>query len=252
MPTFLHMAFVVVFVIAGMVKGITGMGLPTVAVSLLGLWMAPVEAAALLVLPALATNLAQCRGPQWLPLLRRLWPAWVALAAVTVVAPGLGGPVDGATTRRLLGGVLLAYGGWGLLAGRWRAALADPGLLPAWLGAGLAIGVGAATGWLSALTAVFVIPLVPWLQALRLDKQSMVQALGLSFTVATLALALRLHTLGGAGGLWSAAAGLALAAAWLGLGLGTAIRARLSQAGFQRGLFIAFLGLGLANLWQAR
>ena len=53
----------VVFVLAGAVKGVTGMGLPTVAVSLLGLVMLPAQAAALLVLPSLATNVAQCRGP---------------------------------------------------------------------------------------------------------------------------------------------------------------------------------------------
>ena len=50
---------VAVFAIAGIVKGISGMGLPTVAVSLLGLFMSPAHAAALLVLPSLATNIAQ-------------------------------------------------------------------------------------------------------------------------------------------------------------------------------------------------
>lgn len=249
-PTFFHIAFVVVFVIAGMVKGITGMGLPTVAISLLGLWMPPLQAAALLVLPSLVTNLAQCRGPQVVPLARRLWPVWLALAATTVWAPGLGGGFDGPSTRRLLGAVLLAYGGWGLVAGRWRAALPDASGAPRWLLAVASIAVGAATGALTALTAVFVMPLVPWLQVLRLPKEAMVQALGLSFTVATLALAMRLQVLPGVGQ-GSAASWLALAAALVGLALGGAIRGRLSQGGFQRGLFLAFIGLGLANLWQA-
>jgi hypothetical protein len=69
-----------VFVLAGAVKGITGMGLPTVAVSLLGLWMAPGQAAALLVTPSLATNFAQCRGPNLRRLAAMLWPAWLTLA----------------------------------------------------------------------------------------------------------------------------------------------------------------------------
>lgn len=58
---------VVVFVLAGGVKGVTGMGLPTVAVSLLGLWLAPAQATALLLAPSLATNVAQCRGPPVAP-----------------------------------------------------------------------------------------------------------------------------------------------------------------------------------------
>ena len=38
-----------IFVAAGVVKGVLGMGLPTVAIGFLGLVIAPVEAAAMLV-----------------------------------------------------------------------------------------------------------------------------------------------------------------------------------------------------------
>ena len=61
------------------------MGLPTVAVSLLTLSMTPTQAAGLLVVPSLLTNIAQCRGPSWRKLVRILWPAWAALVVVTVV-----------------------------------------------------------------------------------------------------------------------------------------------------------------------
>ena len=89
---------VVVFVLAGGVKGVTGMGLPTVAVSLLGLWMSPVQAVALLVIPSLATNIAQCRGPHLRLLVSRLWPGWLAIAIVPVSSPGLGGAVSAQST----------------------------------------------------------------------------------------------------------------------------------------------------------
>ena len=84
-------AVVAVFAVAGGVKGITGMGLPTVAMSLLGLWLSTEHAAALLVLPSLVTNVAQCRGPHLRQLSQRLWPGWLAIALVTAFAPGLGG-----------------------------------------------------------------------------------------------------------------------------------------------------------------
>ena len=111
-------AVAAVFVLAGAVKGVTGMGLPTVAVSLLGLWMAPMQAAALLVLPSLATNLAQCAGPHGRALVARLWPAWLALAVATVAWP-LAPSAPGA--RHALGVVLVLYGLFGL----WRPVLAD-------------------------------------------------------------------------------------------------------------------------------
>ncbi|MFC0386680.1 hypothetical protein [Muricoccus vinaceus] len=45
-----------IFLLAGMVKGLMGFGLPTVAMGLLGLAMPPVQAAALLLVPLLVMN----------------------------------------------------------------------------------------------------------------------------------------------------------------------------------------------------
>ena len=65
----------IAFLIAGFVKGVIGLGLPTVAIGLLGLVMPPAEAAALLVVPSLVTNVWQlAAGPSLMTLLRRLWP----------------------------------------------------------------------------------------------------------------------------------------------------------------------------------
>ena len=47
------------FLLAGLVKGVIGLGLPTVAMGLLGLAMPPVEAAAMLLVPSLVTNVQQ-------------------------------------------------------------------------------------------------------------------------------------------------------------------------------------------------
>jgi uncharacterized membrane protein YfcA len=44
------------FFLAGIVQGVTGMGLPTVAMGLLGAFMSPVAAAGLLILPSFVTN----------------------------------------------------------------------------------------------------------------------------------------------------------------------------------------------------
>jgi uncharacterized membrane protein YfcA len=246
MPTPQLLPVLFVFLLAGTVKGVTGMGLPTVAMSLLGLWMAPAQAAALLVVPAFATNVAQCRGPHLRVLLGRLWPGLTALAVVTVLAPGLGGAVPAEAAGRWLGGILVAYG----LLGLWRPILPDLSRRSRWLG----VPVGAATGAITALTAVFALPWVPWLQSLKLDKDAMVQALGLSFLVATLALAARLQ--------WAAQSGAvampqglavvgALAGAFAGLGLGAMLRGRLASATFQKALFLVFIVLGAANLLRA-
>ena len=50
-----------IFLAAGFVKGAIGLGLPTIGMALMTLLLAPAEAAALLLLPNLVTNLVQMR-----------------------------------------------------------------------------------------------------------------------------------------------------------------------------------------------
>lgn len=243
MDSISHTALIaVVFTLAGAVKGISGMGLPTVAMSLLGLWMPATQAAALLVAPSLATNLAQCRGPHGRALVRKLWPLWLGLSVATIWAPGLGHGAD-STARRWLGIALLLYGLWGL----WRPALPTLSGRSRWLGS----MAGLLTGLITASTAVFVLPMVPYLQALRLEKDEMVQALGLSFGVATLALTARLGWDGGVSTWLTRWTVWALVAAFAGLWLGSLMRTRLNSTAFQRTLFLIFMGLGVANLLKS-
>ncbi len=235
-----------VFLLAGGVKGVTGMGLPTVAMSTLVLWMTPVQAAALLIVPSLATNVAQCRGPHLRRLAVRLWPGWLTIAIATIAAPGFGGSASAEFAKRWLGAILIVYGAWGL----WRPTLPDLSGRSPWLSA----VAGAATGVVTASTAVFVLPWVPYLQSLRLSKDEMVQALGLSFTVATLALAVRVQA---SAPMWwlsplgAVATCLALAGAFAGMKFGEALRGRLAGAAFQKALFLVFIALGVANLARA-
>jgi uncharacterized membrane protein YfcA len=104
--------------------------------------------------------------------------------------------------------------------------------------------VGAATGVVTAATGVFVIPAVPYLQALALDKEDLVQALGLSFTVSTLALAASLAHEGAFEVSLAGASLLALAPAILGMMLGQRIRARVDAARFRLYFFLGLLAVG--------
>ncbi len=70
------------FLLAGLVKGIVGMGLPTVAMGLLSLALPPAEAAAILIVPSLVTNVWQLlAGPACGALMRRLWSMMAGVVA---------------------------------------------------------------------------------------------------------------------------------------------------------------------------
>jgi uncharacterized membrane protein YfcA len=228
-------AIAATFLLAGFVKGVIGLGLPTVAVGLLGLLLGPAEAAALLLLPSLVTNLVQMGPPaDALATARRIAP----MLAGVVVGTALGGLAWGGFGGRLgalaLGLALVAYGLLGLAA--WRPAL------PARLG----LPVGAATGALTAATGVFVIPAVPWLQAQGLGREELVRALGVSFTVSTLALGALLGGSGELDGMAVLASTLALLPALLGQAAGARARRALPEPAFRRAFLIGLVLLGLA------
>lgn len=55
------------FLVAGFVKGVTGMGLPPIAIGLMAVVVAPVQAAALIVVPSMVSNVWQMLvGPGFL------------------------------------------------------------------------------------------------------------------------------------------------------------------------------------------
>jgi uncharacterized membrane protein YfcA len=75
------------FLLAGFVKGVIGLGLPTVAIGVLGLMMTPAQAAAIMVAPALIANVWQAMtGKSLLPLLKRLWPMLAGICLGTFIA----------------------------------------------------------------------------------------------------------------------------------------------------------------------
>lgn len=230
-----------VFVIAGAVKGLIGLGLPTIAIGLLALAMPPAEAASLLVLPSLVTNILQATGPAWRPLLRRLWPMLLMLLPGTLAGIGLltgGSPL----ALGLLGLALAVYGGWGLLAPPFRlSAKAER------ISAG---PIGLAGGLITGATGVFVMPVVPWLGALGLPRDALVQGLGIVFLAATLALGLALAVQGSFTPLAAGQSLLALPPALAGLALGTWLRGRIPPALFRRVFFAGLLALGAHLAWR--
>ena len=233
----LILSIALTFFLAGIVKGVTGMGLPTVAMGVLGALMTPVSAAALLIVPSFVTNVWQLlSGPSFTALIRRLWPMMLGIVLGTV-----GGSfvlADGNTqwTTAGLGFALIAYAGFTLLARQ----LSVSARMERWLSPLIGLTTGIVTGG----TGVFVIPAVPYLQALGLRKDDLIQALGLSFTVSTIALAFGLGWRGAFHLDGVVLSSLAIAPALAGMWLGQVVRRKISPETFRRWFLIGLLLLG--------
>ena len=227
-----------IFLLAGTVKGVSGMGLPTVSIGLLGLFMAPAQAAALIVFPAAITNIWQfATGPRHLALLRRFGPMMLATALATWSATGMITGDDAGEAATALGLALIVYAAIGLTKYRLRVAPRSEG----WM----APVIGAVTGIVTGATGVFGIPSMLFLQAVGLEAEELVQAFGLSFTVSAVALAAGLAS---HGAFHLANGGVSLACtvpALIGMTAGRWVRRRVDPETFRRIFFAALLLLGL-------
>ena len=226
------------FLLAGFVKGVIGLGLPTVSMGLLAVAMPPSQALAIVVVPAVVTNIWQTFvGPYLRNIIVRLWPLMVGTAAGIWLNGGmLTGPY--ARYGTILLGILLAiYAIIGLRKFTFSVAPSNE----KWIG-GI---VGLITGVISAATGVQVVPSMPFMQAIGMEKDELFQALGLYFTVATLGLAFNLTS----AGLFSAATALpgaiAMVASFTGMFIGQAVRTRMQPDTFRRWFLIAMIFLGL-------
>jgi uncharacterized membrane protein YfcA len=237
MATNIWLVVAAIFLLAGLVKGVIGMGLPTVAMGLLAIVLPPAEAAVLLVVPSLVTNVWQLlAGSRFAILARRLWSMMAGIVVGTIAGAGGLASDTAAFAGSGLGIALAVYAAVGL-AGLPIVVVRRH---EAWL----APLVGTTTGLVAGATGVFVIPAVPYLQAIGLEKEELIQALGLSFTISTLALAAGLLRIDAwhAGTAWMSL--LALVPALAGMQVGQALRQRIAAPAFRKAFFAGLLLLG--------
>ena len=225
------------FLLAGFVKGVIGLGLPTVSIGLLGLLMTPAQAAAILVVPSLVTNVWQAAvGGSLLALARRLWPLLAGTCIGTVIGVALLPRDDNGRATVWLGLALAIYAVLGLV----KVQFSVPRHAETWLG----LLMGTATGAITVATGIFVMPGTPYLQSMQFDRDRLVQALGLSFTVSTITLAAALAYTGHVQKSLAWPSIVALAAALVGMGLGQLTRGRIKAETFRLCFFVGLMLLG--------
>ena len=226
-----------IFLLAGFIKGVLGLGLPTVSMGLLAVAMAPAHALAIVIVPGVLTNIWQTfAGPYFLGIVKRLWPLLLGLAVgIRLTGDMMTGPY--ARYGTVLIGILLVI--YAIVSLRKFAVTVRP-RDEKWIGG----VIGLITGVISGATGVQVIPSMPFFQALGMKKDELIQALGVFFTVATLVQAFNLS----AAGLLDESTALpgivALACSFTGMAVGQTIRSRLEPEAFRRWFLISMIVLG--------
>lgn len=230
-------AITITFLLAGMVKGIVGQGLPTISIGLLTAVIGLHPAMALMLAPTIITNIWQALvGGHLRAVMIRTWPFLLVATMSIWLGAMMLTRVNVALLSAVLGMLLATYGVIGLL----RPPPTMPKGAETWLG----LVAGFLNGFFGGMTGAFALPGVPYLQALGLKRDQLIQAMGIMFTLSTLFLTLALNgqnllTTG-----LGIASVLAVVPALLGMALGQQVRRLLSEARFRKVFFIAQIALG--------
>ncbi len=244
MDTTLIIVALLAYLVAGLVKGTTGLGFSTACLPFLVMAAGLKEALPLVIVPSLVSNLTVMRDAgHFRETVKRFWLLYSALVPGIIAGLALLDRIDGATAAAALGAVLCVYavyaltGRQGHLAEHWERPLAAP--------------TGFLTGLVNGVTGTQVIPLLPYMLARPLDPNRLVQAINCSFTLSSLAMAAGLSTLS----LFSLEQ-LALSVAGIvpalgGVKLGTVLRRRLDPEVFRTLVLAVLLVLGVSLIWRA-
>jgi uncharacterized membrane protein YfcA len=229
---------VLVFFVAGTIKGLIGFGLPTVSIAILAAFLGLIEAMTLMLLPSLITNLFQgLVGRYLIRLIRRYWSLFIFGAVFTWLSSSLLSTGHAAVFAVILGVVLILYG----LSSLYSLQVPSPGSRERWISP----LVGMVSGGITGITGIFLVPAVGYLQALRMERDELIQAIGLWVTIATLSLAFSLKD----HDLFSNELGLlsltAVLPALLGMWVGRVLRPRLSESAFRHLFFAGLMIIGV-------
>jgi uncharacterized protein len=162
------------FLLAGLVKGTLGLGLPVVVIAVLAPTIGLQSAIGLILIPSIAMNILQSViGGNLIALVRRLWP----MMLMAMVGVWFGAQILATTDPRLmltvLAVVLIIYAAGSLM----RAQIRPPGPFETML----TPIMGLVGGLMFGMVGNYMVPGVLYLQALNLGRDRLVQALGMSF-----------------------------------------------------------------------
>ncbi len=171
----------VAYLLAGIVKGVTGLGVPVVGVAFVAPVLGLKAAVALVLVPSLVTNFWQAIvGGAFRRIVARIWPLLVTASIGIWFGSGILASADGRVLIFFLGCFLIAYTSIALL----RAKLPSPGRHEFWL----TPVIGAAGGVVFGMIGSFMVPGTLYIQSLGMSRDMFVQALGIAFVIVTVIL----------------------------------------------------------------
>lgn len=231
----------VVFLAAGVIKGVVGIGMPTAAVSILSQVIDPKVAIPLILVPSLLSNLWQIyRSGRTAVTVRRFGVFIGCLVfAIAVVSTTVTAAVPVAALMMILGSVVIAFS---LSALAW-----SPPFLPERFDRVGQVAGGLASGVLGGLTAIWAPPMITYLMARRVEKDDFVRAAGVLIFCGTVPLTAGFFYSGIMTGAIAIVSCIMTVPVIVGFSVGERIRRLIEPDRFRKVVLLMFLAMG-ANL----
>lgn len=233
-----------VFILAGTIKGIGGIGLPTASISILSQFYDPYSAIALVIFPMLFSNIWQMyQSGDMLRIFMTFWPFGLMLMIFILIFSSLSASIPVKALMIILGAVIIMFS--------FSSLLIHPPKLPSRYDKPAQIIAGTIAGIMGGLTAIWSAPLVIYLVSRRVDKDDFVRATGLLVTMGTLPLCIGYWANGLLTGSLAGISIMMIIPTIIGFNLGARIREKIEPAIFQKTVLIMFLLMGLNLIRKA-
>ena len=177
------------YFVASGIKGLTGLGFSTSCLPIMALRLDLKIAIPLVIVPSIVSNMTvMVETGQFRDAVLRFWPLYLSCVPGLLIGLVILTSINADTARVILGLVLVSYALLALsnkpftLSAEWERKLKIP--------------VGFFTGIINGLTGSQVMPVLPYLLSLNLNKKNFVQAINISFTLSSLVMLLGMNQLG--------------------------------------------------------
>jgi uncharacterized membrane protein YfcA len=234
----------VAFLAAGTIKGAAGLGLPTTALGIMTLSIAPRTAIALLMLPLILTNAWQVyRSGEIRAAVKHYMPLIVALLVMVWATVNLTSSANDTVLLTFLGVSILLFVAVNVT--KYAPFIPERYDLIAQLIAGVTAGV------MGGLTSVWAPPMAMYLAARRIPKEGFVRASGLIFFLGSLPLAAGYVRQGFMTPQLTMMSAYLLIPTFVGFWVGEKLRHRMSEDVFRKFVLGVFFVMGLNLIRRA-
>jgi len=177
------------YTVAGSIKGLTGIGFSTSCLPIMALRLDLKVAIPLVIVPSIVSNVVvMVQAGHFRDAIRRFWVLYLSSVPGLLIGLTILIAINVDTAKAILGVVLISYTFWALRNKPFSLSKSSEQKLK--------IPAGFFTGFINGLTGSQVMPVLPYMLSLNLNKNLFVQAINISFTLASLIMLFGMNKLG--------------------------------------------------------